>query len=249
LLGFANYNIKKYEDALNAFTTQVDSFPNGALSAEGLFMQAQCLFKLERFEEALPIYLKCQERGGYSEEKQVLVLLHAGQSASQTEDWTKALELLEQITEAHPDSEFVPEALYEQGWAKQHLDQTDAAKKLYLSVAEKKPREELGARARFMLGELYFGEKDYAKAAAEFQRVLFGFGGKQAADDVKDWQAKSGYELGRCSEVQIKGAKTPAEKQQFIADAKKYYSTVAKDFPGSNVAKLAAQRVTVLNDL
>jgi TolA-binding protein len=249
MLGYSNHHLKKYEDALSAFTTQVDSFPNGTLFGDGLFMQAECLFQLDRFEEALPIYLKCQQRGGYSDDKQVLTLLHAGQSASQTDDWNQALELLEQITESHPDSDSVPEALYEQGWAKQNLGQTEDAKKLYLSVAEKRPRDELGARARFMLGELYFGEKDYAKASAEFQRVLFGFGGKQAADDVKNWQAKSGYELGRCNEVRIKGAKKPAEKQQFIADAKRYYSTVVKDFPDSNVAKLAAQRMTVLNNL
>jgi hypothetical protein len=49
--------------------------------------------------------------------------------------------------------------------------------------------------------------------------------------------------------VQITGAKTPAEKQKFIGDAKRFYSTVVKDFPDSDVAKLAAQRLTVLGQL
>jgi TolA-binding protein len=249
MLGYSNHHLKKYEDALSAFALQVGSFPQGQRFADGLFMKGECLFKLERYEEALATYQECLQRGGYSEEKQVLALLHAGQSASQTEEWAKALKWLEQIPESYPNSEFVPQALYEQGWAKQHLDEKDAAKKLYLTVAEQKPRDELGARARFMLGELYFADKDYAKAVAEFQRVLFGFGGKQAAADVKRWQAQAAFELARCNEVRIDGAKNPAEKQQFIADAKRYYTSVVEDFPDSDKAKPAAQRLAELGQL
>jgi outer membrane protein assembly factor BamD (BamD/ComL family) len=246
MLGYANHHLDQHEAALAAFSQQVASFPQGKLYPDGLFMKGECLFKLERYEEALPTYVKCQGQSGYSDEKTVLILLHAGQSASQTDNWQQALELLQKIPEAYPDSEFVPQALYEQAWAKQNLNETDAAKQLYAATAEKESREEVGARARFMLGELYFNEKDYKQAIAEFQRVVFGFGGDQASAGVKKWQAKSAYEIARCNDVQIRGAKTPQQRQQFVAQAKRFYKLVVEKFPDSEVAKLAAQRVAAL---
>ena len=57
-------------------------------------------------------------------------------------------------------------------------------------VAATKSKGNVGARARFMRGELLFGEKKYDEASREFQRAMYGYGADQAAADVKNWQAE-----------------------------------------------------------
>ena len=53
---------------------------------------------------------------------QALALLHAGQAAGQLKQWDKSLELARPgASEQFPDSPYLPEALYEQGWAQQNL--------------------------------------------------------------------------------------------------------------------------------
>jgi TolA-binding protein len=236
-LGWAYYQQKKFDEALEAFSSQVTTYPEGKLYTDGLFMQGECLFKLERHEEALAVLAKCQELAGYSDAIRTLVLLHGGQSASQLKQWAQAVEMLAKIPEAFPKSRYLPEALYEQGWAKQNLDEKDAAKELYAKAAEADlARTTVGARARFMLGELHFGEEKHQDAINEFQRVVFTYGGAVAPAETKKWQAKSAYEVGRCNEVLAKEAKTPQQKQQFIKEAIRFYKIVVEKYPDSDEA-------------
>ena len=119
----------------------------------------------------------------------VLTLLHGGQSAAQLENWDDSQKWLTLLTEKFPKSPYATEAVYERGWALQNSGRPDEARQCYQQVAELS-RGELGARSRFMLGELYFGQKDFDNAIREFTLLIYGYGGDAASDEVKLWQAK-----------------------------------------------------------
>ena len=72
------------------------------------------------------------------------------------------------------------EATYEQGWAKQNLNQLDEALKLYEAVTDKSDAP-LGARARFMMGEVLFTQGNHKEAIRNYFKVIYGYGDKQAA--------------------------------------------------------------------
>jgi TolA-binding protein len=178
----------------------------------------------------------------------VLTLLHGGQSASQLKDWKTAEAMLASIPAKHADTPLLPEALYELGWARQNSGKADEALKNYEAAATKS-RDHVGARARFMMGELLFGQKKHDDALREFQRAMFGFGGEQAAAETKNWQAKSGYEAGRCAEVQIAAATNAAAKQKLIADARRFYTFVVEKHAGHELAGEAKKRLEALGKL
>ena len=121
----------------------------------------------------------------------------------------------------------------------------DEAVKLYLEVAEDQ-RNELGARSRFMIGEVYFADRNFAKAISEFQKVMYGYGGTQAPDDIKNWQARSAFEAGRCSEVVI--SDLSGERRRKAADnAKKFYQFIVENHPQHSLAKQAAEQIETLS--
>jgi len=248
-LAWSQYQLKDYITALVNFSDQVATYPNGKLISDGLFMKAECLFKQEKYALALAGYTAAQAKPASSKDISVLILLHGGQSASQTEQWKQAIAMFEKIPLGFPDSVYVPEAIYEQGWATQNLgeDRWDDAMKLYETATEKS-RGKVGARARFMRGEIYFAKNDHAAAIREFLRVVLGYGGDQAPDEVKPWQAKSAYEVARCYEVQILDAKGQ-QRKQLISDALKYYNIVVEKFPDSPEAPAATKRVEELKKL
>jgi TolA-binding protein len=246
-LGWAKYQLKDYPAALAAFRKQIEEHPEGALHADGLFMTAECLFRQEDYEQALPAYLATKDAKLSSETIEVLALLHGGQSAAQLEDWDQAIMLLAQIPENHAQSPYLAEAHYELGWARQNSDQEEDALKSYEQAASAS-RGEVGARARFMIGELHFAKKDLAQAIRQFQRVMFGYGGENAPDDVKKWQVKAGFEAARCSEVQIETA-TGAARAKLISDAKRDYRFVVDKAPEDELAEKAAARLEELAKL
>ena len=247
-LGWSHYQLKEYDEALKRFSEQLAAHGQGPLAADALFMKAECLFRLENYKEALPAYQAAAKAKASTPAIQVLTLLHGGQSAAQLKQWDEAQAWLAQIAEKHRDTPLLPEAAYELGWVKQNQGRTDEAIKHY-ELAATQSRDHVGARARFMLGELRFAEKNHAEALREFQRGMFGYGGDQATPETKNWQAKSAYEAGRCAEVQISAATDPAAKEKLIADAQRFYRFVVEKHPAHELAAEAKKRLEALAKL
>jgi tetratricopeptide (TPR) repeat protein len=210
-------------------------------------MKAECLFRLEKYQEAWPAYQVATKTKASTPAIAVLTLLHGGQTASQLKQWAEAQKLLAEIPAKHPETPLLPDALYELGWAKQNAGQADEALKDYEAAASKS-RDHVGARARFMMGEVYFEQKKYDEAGREFQRAMFGFGGDQATAETKNWQAKSGFEAGRVAEIQI-AAKKDAARKKLIADARRFYTFVVEKHASHELASEAKKRLEELSKL
>ncbi|MCA9201968.1 MAG: tetratricopeptide repeat protein, partial [Planctomycetales bacterium] len=250
-LGWAQFQAEEFAESLKSFTDQVAKHPEGPLAKDGLFMKAESLFKLNQYADALAAFTAAQKliAGDETTQPEIrqLLALHAGQSASQTKQYDQALKFLTPFPQQFPQSNYLAEAHYEIGWAQQNLNQTEPAFASY-ELAATKSRGEVGARARFMMGELKFAQKAYQEAIAEFQRCMFGYGAEQAPTEVKNWQAKSGYEAGRCADVRIKDA-AAADRAGLISDATRYYEYVAQKHPEHELAKEAQKRLAELAKL
>jgi len=246
-LGWSLFQDKKYQEALDQFGEQATDQPQGPLAADALFMKAECLFRLEKYADALPVYLATRNVKLASPVSQILALLHGGQSALQTEKWDQAIALLSQIPEEHPDSPYLPEAYCELGRAKQNSGKEAEAMQDYQKAASLS-RGEVGARARFMIGELTFSQKNFAEAYRDFQRVMFGYGGDAATPEAKKWQAKAGFEAARCAEVQIKDAQG-ATRAELLKQAQQAYQYVIEKHPQDELATQAKSRLQELSKL
>lgn len=224
-LGFAFYRIPEYDKAQQTFAHQRKSFPKGALFADATFMEAESLFKQAKYAEAMALYQQVKNPTG--KDFAVLALLHAGQSAGQLKQWSESLTLLEKAARDFPEADVLPEVLYETGWAQHNLGKLDDALKLYELVTEKTDTV-VAARARFMVGEVYFEQKKHSEAVRNFFKAdAYGF---------PEWQANAQYEAARCFEVLGK-------KEQ----ARKAYQQVVDKHPQSDKAELAKKRLAELN--
>lgn len=224
-LGWAYFRQELLDKAQQSFAYQRTSFPQGTLASDAAFMEAECLFKQGKFAESLPVYAQVKNPAG--KDFAVLTLLHAAQAEARLKQWPKSLALLEQAAKAHPQSEYLPEVLYEQAWAKQNLGQAAEALPLYEEVTAKTDRE-VAARARFMIGEIYFEQKNHAEAIKNFFKTAYAY-------SYPEWQANAHYEAGRCFEVLGK-------KDQAL----KSYQEIIDKFAQSDKAALAKQRLEAL---
>jgi TolA-binding protein len=246
-LAWSYYQLGEFEASQTTFGEQVKSFPRGTLLPDGLFMNGECLFKLGKWEAALVALDQAQPHVKSNAKLAPLGLLHAGQSALQLQKPTEAIAYLSQIPTAYADSVYLAEAHFELGRAAEMVKKPDDAAKHY-EIAADKSRGEVGARARFMLGELQFARKAYEDAVKHFQRVMFGFGGDQASEAVKTWQSQAGYEAARCTEVQIEAAEGE-KRAKLIADSKRFYQYVVEKHASSPLAKESQKRLEILAKL
>jgi TolA-binding protein len=234
-LGWALYQQNDFAGAGKAFADQLADYPQGELTADAAFMNAESLFKQAKYEAAYPAFSRALAMKPSSEEFVALGLLHAGQSAGQLKKWDESLRHLAELTGKHPESTYVPEALYEQGWARHNQRKFAEALKLYEAAAEKAPTREVGARARFMAGEVLFEQGNHKDAVRSFFQVAYGFSETGAPESIRIWQAASLYESGRCFEV-----------LKDLDQAKKLYAELLEKYPKSDKAELAKRRLAEL---
>jgi TolA-binding protein len=234
-LALAYYQLEQYDKAQQGFEYQLGAYPKGDLAPDAQFMLAESWFKQNKYDVALTNYQKFLAKPSTRNDFLVLAQLHAGQSAAQVGKWDESLKLLDQAQKSGSDSQVALEITYERGWAKQNLGQLEDALKLYTDVADKTDRE-IGARARFMIGEIQFEKKEYTEAVRNFYKVAFGYGAN-APEPFHKWQANSAYEAGRCFEVMRK-----------TQEAKDIYKQVVDRFPNSDKAPLAKKRLAELGN-
>jgi cellulose synthase operon protein C len=239
--------LKEFAESARQFQDQAASFPDGVLYGDALFMWGESHFKQGDYEPALAAFQQARQSPASSEQMQILTLLHAAQSASQLTRFPEAIELLDELENRFPSNAYLPEAWYERGWARQKLDDLDKAFQEYERAAG--PRNALGARARFMMGEVRFAQKKYDEAIREFQRAMYLYGGQEAPSDVKVWQAKAAYEAARCAEVQIGSAASANQRGTAIENAKKFYTYVVSNHADDPLASEARKRLEVLRKL
>ncbi|MFO0942709.1 MAG: tetratricopeptide repeat protein [Pirellulales bacterium] len=230
-LGWTYFQLQQYDKALRQFEAQAAKFSTGKLSVDGMFMLAECSFKREQYEQAFSGFQRARsvlensiKDSSASAQVRTLIYLHGGQSLRELKRWNDAEQWLSVVIQKYSDSPYLPTALYELGFCKQNQGKTDQAITHYTEASSY--RNEVGARARFMLGEVYFSQKDFAKAIPEFQRVMYGFGGDKAPEEIKNWQARvplKRLDVARfCSTFERIGEKvveTAIEFYEFVVEA------------------------------
>lgn len=224
-LGWAYFHDGRFDQARQTFAYLRGTFPTGELASDAAFMEGESLLKAKKYKEAVAAY------SAVKKPKQADLLLlaefHAGQALAQLGDWKASLTELQKAEQADPKSAYLSDILYEEAWALQNLDRLDDALKLYEQVTERSDAE-VAARARFMIGEIYFQKKDHAQAVKNFFKVSYGYA-------YPEWQAAAQYEAGRCFEV--------LGKQPQAIES---YREVVDKYPQTSKAGLAKERLAAL---
>lgn len=244
-LAWCDFQIGKFEQARDKFESQIKQFPTGTLLQDADFMVGECYFNLHEYAKALEHYQRLKVDDLRTEIRPTMYL-HSGQSSAQLKRWEESLKFLVIVPEKFPDSSNVHQANYEIAWAYHQTGRRDEAIRAYQNVADV-ARNAIGARARFMIGELLFEQKQYAKAVQEFQKVMYGYGGNDAPEPLQVWQAKAGFEAGQCATAVARLSRDAVSKQRWTAEALKAFQYVVKSHPQSEEAENAKQRISQLS--
>ena len=205
------------------FHTAAEKNPASPLAPDATYQEADCLMRLKRTSDALPLYESLQGKTFARPEFGVLSLLHGAQAAGELKRQDKRLALLEKAAK-FADSPHLPEVLFEQASALQESGQSARAQGLFEQVIAK-CSDEKAARAQLAIGKIQYDAKQYAEAAQSFIQAAYGY-------EYPRWQAEATFEAGRSYEALGK----PAQ-------AVKQYQELLKKYPQSEKAAAAKERL------
>ena len=128
-----------------------------------------------------------------------------------------------------------PEELYQLGETELGRNRYDEARQHFRKIVERHPNASLAPRARFLVGEAYYREGEFASAIKEFETFLSFFPRHQIADLVQYRLAMSYYD-------QLK----PVEQDQGLTvKAMEQFRKLVKEYPESRYATDALAKIDV----
>lgn len=224
-LGWSYLKAEKFKEASETFSAQLKSYPKGALVGDAGFLLGECEFKQKAWKSALERYAEVvsAKHPAYH----ALSLYRSGECAAAQELWDVSLKHHQQVLEQFPDFELRAEARYGVGWALQQQNKLADAIKQYEKVTEETDTE-TAAKARFMIGECYFAQKEHKEASKHFLKAAFAYG-------HKEWSAMAYFEAARCFEV-----------LRDVTQAKNCYQQMIDKYPEHSKVADARKRLAAL---
>ncbi len=196
LLGDVFYQQQNFQNAAVTLQEYADKFPEGKYRGSAVFLAARSYAQVGKFESALPMFDKVADaRFDDTAEEQIeafrsQALYHAGECAAQLKRWNESQDRFTRLADQYAKFPQRDEALFGVAVAQQQQSQTDAAIQSFDRVT-KEYETEAAAKARFMIGEIHFGNKRYEDAIEQFLIVSVGY-------PYQHWQALARFETARC---------------------------------------------------
>ncbi len=200
-LGEVLYRQKKFPQAAETLNKQLEIAPQGQLAGPARLLAAECLYQSGELEQSLTLFQQVAEQGDKTDRPRALY--RAGDLASRLQKWPQSQQYFQKLIKEFPEYPQLAEARYGLGWSLQNQNDAKQAASEYHKVIDQ-TQTETAAKAKFMLGEIAFGEKDYDLAVEHFLTLVGGY-------PYKNWQCKARLEAARCL-IEL-GKKEAASKQ------------------------------------
>lgn len=220
---------KKDLDAALATFEQVAGNPKSPLHGHGMYRAGEVLIAKNEFAKAIEKLLPFRDKGEYHNIPGASdrALIRLGYAYAQLKQWDQSRVSYDAFNARFGGSPYIHEARYGLGWALQNLGQFDPAVNWYSQVANN-TSSELGAKAHLQIGLCRIQQKKYPEAVSSLLIVPYTF----------DYPELSAIALTEAARALIDDQKPE--------QAEKLLKKVIKEYPMSEWAKIAQERLTKL---
>ena len=179
-LGYTYFKQKNYARALEWFS----NYTNGTFTKDSQMLAdtynriGDCHFYARNFNEAGRHYAKAVEvapsLGDYSLYQEAFV-------KGLQRDYNGKIQTLNKLITKYPESQYLDEALYEQGRAFVQMEDNTNAIERYRMLVSNYPESNMARRAANEIGLLYYQDDKYTEAIAAYKNVIQKYPGSEEA--------------------------------------------------------------------
>lgn len=170
-LGYAYFNQKDYEIAGNWFDRylSMETDKKQASLADAYNRRGDVFFHNRQFSKAEEAYAQAAklrpESGDYA-------LFQMAQVLGLKQEFNTKLDQLDKLIDKHPESLFLPEAIFEKGKTYVLLGKNNEALVAYKDLVEQYPQSTLARKAGTQIGLLYFNQNKLVQSAEAYKWVI-----------------------------------------------------------------------------
>ena len=179
-LGYTDFKQKNYPSALNWFNRFLaeGTHPNRQVLADAYNRIGDCHFYARNFEGARQSYDKAGQADptfrDYSLYQEAFV-------KGLQRDYAGKVQTLNVLITNYPQSQYLDDALYEQGRAFVQMENNASAIERYQMLVRNFPQSHMARRAANEIGLLYYQDDKYPEAIAAYKSVIHNYPGSEEA--------------------------------------------------------------------
>ena len=179
-MGYIAFKLKKYDRALNWFRRCANSnaVTDKTVKADAYNRMGDCYFYNRQFTDAAQQYASASNVdpsfGDYSLFQEAFV-------KGLQRDYTGKIRTLNKLITDYPSSQYIDDALYEQGRAFVQIKDNVNAIARYSKLVEVYPESALARKASSEIGLLYYQDDAYDQAIEAYKKVISSYPGSEEA--------------------------------------------------------------------
>lgn len=225
-LGWCYQKVKDTVKAAEAFTGFAGRYPKDKAAASALYQAGTACTELGKYDQAEKHFATLLANfASHDLARQAQIKL--GQVQAEARQFDKSAQTFQAFLKKYPKDKLAYLARFGTGWAMEAGKKYEEARKWYGEVVQTH-NGPTAARAQYQIGETWFAEEKYERAARELIAV-------DTVYAYPDWSARALVEAGRAFEA----AKQPDK-------AKSQYALCIKKYPDSKAAALAGERLKAM---
>ncbi|MGA7839152.1 MAG: tetratricopeptide repeat protein [Ignavibacteriaceae bacterium] len=223
-IGKSAENLKQNDEAIFNFNRIFENYPTSEFAGASVIEMGNIYNELKRYDEGIQILDRALDKLSGSQRLPEIEFLK-GVTYSNKNDVTNAYDTFNQVLTNYPSSIFADKAKFELGLIELAAKRYENATQYFQDLANKRT-DDLGAKAQYYLGEVYFDQDKITDAISAFVRVRTVF---PAYDE---WLTRAFLRLGD-SYLKLKDPR----------QAKEMYRTVLSKHKGDEFGKEAASKL------
>jgi TolA-binding protein len=225
---------EQWDELLKSADRFREQFPESNHQAYALYRAGEAALQLDQFDRAikdLTTLTESQDEKVTKAEWYSSVYVLLAEAHFRAKDYPQVEATVEAFRRRFPNSPLLYHAdeVLGRSYIKRAMFPEARASLAKVINSESGRRTKTAAKAQFYIAESYLIEKDYRAALPEYYKVYVNY-------PFPEWQAVGLYQAGQCD-----------ESLENWADAKKSYDILVKDFPDSEHAKQAQQRLVEIS--
>lgn len=177
-LGYTSFHQQKYPQALNYFRAVQKEALSSSMQADLCNRIGDCHFYNRNFKEALTHYNQATtlepSMGDYP-------LFQAGFIEGLQKNYPGKIALLESLILKFPQSNYIDDALYEQGRAYVQLERNTQAIETFQQLVKQFPESVLASKAANEIGLLHYQDDRFEEAILAYKQVITNYAGSEEA--------------------------------------------------------------------
>lgn len=209
---------RNYEKAVDAYQVYLAVARNEDGMVDANFCKGLALLKLARFEEAATSFSKAAKEGSSKRAKALIKTADAYHRAGRFDESAR---FYREFIEAYPESDLLPQAMYQLGLCLKEMDKLDEAFELFSSVEERFQQSPFSRRAVLQIAEVLLKRRQWEQALERYVSIA-------ATDTNRDVVALSRQQSGMLTY-------TLGRYEDALAD----FRFILKEFPDSEYAPQA----------